>query len=204
MINRGVFWVLFCALLLGFSGTTQAEIIISIDNVETTADSTVVVGVFAHSTSGAQLFSYDTPIDIGGDGAGTPDGLTLTDVVEIQDFDSFSNLGGSSQEDLLVSVGSFATATTISGDALNPTLLYNLEFAVDDTVSVGQVFDLDVITGNGFAGGVPSFVILDETFANVTGSPVNGSITITAVPEPAAASLFALVAMVGMTVRRRR
>lgn len=182
----------------------KADIFIEVSDVVTTAGSNVSVNVTARATDGEDLLTVvDAPLDFGLVGPGGQTGFSYLGATDIQGFDNFtSGLNPSSAEDHLQSAIVFSSADAI--DLANPVVLYTLDFAVGSSVAAGTVFDIRILDGGTFDGNPTSFQVFDGNFAVAPSTAIDGSITITAVPEPASTTLVLLAGISLATFRRRR
>lgn len=186
------------ALLLG--SAANAQVILEIDNVLTTAGSSFSVGITASSTdSTLQLVGADLPLDFSniadgdGLGLGVPTGLTFNGFTSA--FESDVTGGGAPSEDL------FAGGFTFGGTPTSlPSTIVTLDFTVDSGVAGGTVFNIDFLETT--FSGLDTLSVTDSNFASSTPNVTNGTITIT-VPEPGSAALM-MVAFSGLALCRRR
>ena len=171
--------------------TLLGDISVDVDDVFTTAGSTVFVDINASSDMGEMLLGTDIPLDIGGDGVGViPAGLTFVGFTSTFGMDTSG--GGPPFEDVLVGGFSFSSPVAL------PASIVTLEFTVDNSVAVGTVFDIDVINN-------ASLTATDQDFNLTTPTGINGSITIqgTGVPEPGTALVLVATCFAGCLRRRR-
>ncbi len=186
---------------LCFINATNADIFVEIDDVVTTAGSNVSVNVSASATAGEDLISIDNPLDFGIVGPGSLTGFSFLGATAVESFDSFTpGLNPSSAEDHLQSAINFVTPIGLSS---TPTVLYTLDFAVDSSVSDGTVFDIQILDDGTFDGNPTSFLVFDGNFAAVDAVAINGSITISGVPEPVSTTLVLFVGISFATFRLR-
>ena len=188
--------MLAAGLVVGLARLSSAEIVFDIEDVVVAPGQQAVVGVFASGTAGETFSDFNLPIEIGGDGRGFSSGIVgFSGGDFVQEVDSFTS-------DVLVNTsalppfftqdyegifsdGGFAIALTPT-----PTRLFNILIDTDDfllqgtvpisfTSTTSTVNPLTVVssagTFNGPSAGVMSFN--------------GGSISVTAVPEPASGVL---------------
>ena len=192
------------AMLLTSSSLSNADTIFSIDDITTTAGSSVSVGVFVESTNVSFLEGVDIAIDFGDtDDTSEPSGLTFTGFTEVDPlgggvFTTFNTTGvptGANYNGQL-SDASISGAQEIT---TTPRQLISLQF--DVAADASGTFVLDLL-GDGEAAPNDIFGVTGTDLGEV--SVQNGSITITAVPEPSSVLALFGLAMVGVTRRRRR
>lgn len=188
---------------LFFVSTTNAGIIVEIEDVVTTAGSIVSVGVSARATAGESLVSLDAPLDFGVTGPGGLAGFTFMGATQVQNFDNFTTgIAPSSAEDHLQSSIVFSAANAIN--LSSPVTLYSLDFTVSSAIADGTVFDIRILDGGTFDGNPTSFQVFDSNFDLASSTAINGSITVVGIPEPASTTIVMLAGISLATIRRRR
>ena len=189
------------ALLL--TCTAQAEVVLSVTNEVDDAGTTLDVTVSIAATTGsAVLTNYNIPILLGADPLNqfTLNSIDSTEPNGWENFRSPATGGAPFNFD-------FATADSGAGITLSniPTDLFTLNFSIDPTAPAGSQRDIEIQRNPTVAGQLQ--LTLDGTSIN-SGSGAfddvaisNGSVSVTAVPEPSAlCGLF----LAGLFVAGRR
>jgi hypothetical protein len=199
--------VLAGAAMAGLSSQTDAAISISIANVSVFAGTTAVVGVYASSNDGDIISGFNLPLDINDDGMeALPTGFTLNGSGFSNAVYANTGLDTLEPQITLINVDSIPTGSgTNIMLSTTPTLLFDLDVNVAGSVAAGTVVPLEIeVPASPYS---PLFNVAGPdtptVAAPVIGTPVDGSITVVAVPEPAAILPVALVALLGVAGSRR-
>lgn len=202
------------SLILGFvflaAAPVSADLLISSQTVSVTPGSTAIVDFYASDPDGTgTLTGFNLPIDVGFglDGDGIPADLafpTLTNPFGANNsLNDFTGLG--LNFDFVVNVAQPPSLVLTA----TPQLVFSLEFAVNGGATVGQVFDLNVVTTGTAAilidaDGTDIGGPFDSTTNPLTAANFSpGQISITAVPEPASCLLL-VAGPLAVVARRRR
>ena len=200
------------------AGPASAAVTVSIGTVTVPAGSatTALVGVFASSNSGDVISGFNLPfdynndgfVDRNGDGVGDlPAGFSLGGpLVRNALYPNNTAFDMPQQQDVLANVDGIPTGSGANVTlGTTPTRLFDLAINVAATVPAGTVlpFEIEVPAA-------PFNVLFNVAGPNAptvaaptAGSPVFGSLRVTAVPEPATAAALA-AAGVALLGRRRR
>ena len=198
--------LLVIAVLMVPCGTASGQITFSIEVAPPVAagDDATVSFFGTSATTGGQLVNgFNLPVDIGGDGAGLANGLSIGVGALANPIASTASLttGGPQNDmfgtDTIVNIGGGPSFTVDD----TPTLLFDLVISTDAATPVGT-FPIQLVNNPFFS------VTGGDGITPLTGSsviaPGGGSIEIAAVPEPSTASLLGLVALAGLAMRRRQ
>lgn len=208
--------------------TSKADLIVSIGNVSIVeGGGTVLVPVTVRSTMPATdslkgfnfPLSFTRPLDLIDpiDGPGTsgdlPTGLTFN-ASPIANGAGFGSTSGPADPtlgalevfqdyDFIVNDAADDTNPTLTFGTTNPQTLFSLRMNIGDAASApaGTVFNIDFVRP-GFANAFNMSDANDQTITTFTLS--NGSITVTAVPEPGSMALIGLASLSCVGFRRRR
>ena len=209
-----------CVLLLimgTLPSTTEAGIVLTIDDVvvaNNASGSTVTASLFASSNDGDSLLSYNLPIEVGGDGRGLPAGfsnLVFTQVVATEGFSVNLNTLPSppfTQDYEAIVNGNFNMPPLVLA---SPQELFSLSFDIDNTVPINTLFAIDVTDGS---TSNPNFFQIESGNDGSVSTPaaliangggvVQGSVIVTAVPEPGSLLALGSMAIGGVLLRRRK
>ena len=176
--------------------TASASFILSLENVSVTAGSQAAVGVFIASLDGDSLVSFNLPVDVGNNGFGMPPGFSFASGDFAQEQNTFGNiiisgttpLGGTlvqNYDAIFSDGGTFDILLTPT-----PRRLFNILIDTSSSLSLGTSIPISFnANSNPQLFNVTTRRILGGTVVIPTGS-TNGSITITAIPEPASMLLL--------------
>lgn len=196
--------MLLVVLTLVFTGSSASGgILFSVEiDPPVSAGSNATVSFFGTSTvtGGESLVGFNLPVDIGGDGAGLPTGLSFQTLANTIATGS-TTIGGPQNDspfntDLIVNIGS-GTPFTVAD---TPTSLFDLIIGTSPGTPVGTFPVIAVST--------PFFsATAGDGLTDISGSssidPAGGSLEIAAVPEPSSFAL-AIFGLGSLALRRRR
>ena len=193
-------------LALLFTCTTQADVVLSVTNEVDSAGSTLDVGIgIAAATGSPVLTNFNIPIQLGDDPSNffpLISGPTTSNPGTFANFDS----------DPAPPAFNFDFATSDSGAGITlsstPTDLFTLTFSIDPAAPAGSLRTVEIQrTPSGNLGllqltvDAESFDAGDPTFDDIVIS--NGSVAVSAIPEPSALCGLILSGLF-VAARRRR
>lgn len=196
-MNRLALTLLFAASTLFATNDAKGDITFSIGSAIVTPGATNFdINILV---SGNELVTgFNLPVDVGGNGAGIPSGLTLNPGFSNPLFPGFGSSRGLpvGNADLVAN----SLDLTLTGVSLTatPITAYTLSFSVDPGVAPGTQFPITLLNAQPYdVNGAGGATAVSRT------TLTSGTITVEAIPEPtvAFASLFALS---GLLLRRRR
>ena len=195
-------------LALGFASSVHADLALTVETQSADAGDTVVVNVSAADPDGVGALSgYGFALDFGDAGLGLGPNLSFVNATNsVGNFNLFETAPGAgvagANYDLQINAGAFFTPDLTLSAA--PIELFSLEFAVGSGAAPSDFFDVRILP---FGSSLPNelFVIAGTDIGTEASASISqGGISITAVPEPATASLIGFVVLAGLTVRRRQ
>ena len=196
----------------------HAGVVISIDKVTSQAGRTVLLGVYASSTSGDLLSGFNLPFDYNNDGfrdaqndglGDLPTGFSFAPTPITNVLYSNTGLDQPRPQVQLINTDSIVTGTGADialGTSQNPTKLFDLVVVIDPTVAEGTVLPFQIkVPASPFSSlfyvAGPNTPVVNTPDQS---SPAIGSITIVAVPEPGSVALVLAVSILAGGICRRR
>lgn len=186
--------------------TTHADVALTVETELVDAGDTALVGFFIASDTGAQLNSFNFPVDIGGADASGP-GLG-----------PFLSFNAAPVQNALAGIDIVGNLVALQNTIANSDVILNLTTPAPLALTATPVrlFDLVLdVAPDAPVGSIPisidptasfyQFNVIDSAGGSITvDGPVAGAVVISAVPEPSSLGFLAIVTLALGSLRRRR